>query len=249
MSTISWVILTFNRREIVTKAISRCMQNAGAAWDELIWVDNGSTDGMEKSLFDFEPTVSVLNAKNQGVARGYNVGMGLATKDYIVLTGCDMLMPDGWLKLMKSYVEEIPHTGVASIYSKTLDQARERIQGGARVVNGLPLVPALPIERRIFKRSLLAEFGYFPETFGLYGYDDLAWAARANKVAEEKGLLNYVIPNVMAEHLGTEGIEVHDGKDDATYHAFKKDQVSSPDKTLELNRLRTLGWPKFSPFL
>jgi GT2 family glycosyltransferase len=252
MTTVSWIILTHNRPEIVRKALEHNAGNAGDDWDELVWVDNGSSlqnlVSMQNSLFDYAD-IQVQNRENMGVARGYNQGLGLATKDYVLITGCDMLMPNNWLRTFKDYVEKIPETGVACIYSSHWTEKPERIrQFGIDESRGLPIVHAMPIERRIFKRSLLADFGYFPETFGLYGYDDLAWAYTAERVCMEKCLISYVIPGFVAQHLGTEGFANYDGKDDHAYHEMKRKEVMDPEKRAELARLRGLRWPRFSPF-
>ena len=248
---ISWVLLTHNRSEIVSEAFGHCLRNAGAPWKEIIWVDNGSDfDHYARLQALFRPYVhtAVSYHHNRGVAAGYNAGMGLATGDYIVVTGCDMKMPANWLALFIEYVTKIPQTAVACIYSKPLSKSTERIRGPAQIVNGLPLVPAFPIERRIFKRELLRDIGYFWETFGLYSYDDIAWAHTAERVAMEKGLINYVIPNVVAEHLGTEGIHKNVNEDPA-YHAMKQREATDPAKRAELERLRGLGWPAYRAFL
>ncbi len=251
MTTISWVILTHNRSEIVDRAIAHCMNNAGDGWDELVWVDNGSKP-IHYNYLDtvIDADVTVRLKKNLGVAKGYNRGMAMATMDYIVITGCDMLMPDNWLRTFKNYVETIPETGVACIYSShwTTHQERLRRGFGFREVNGLPIVDAMPIERRIFRRSLLAEFGYFPETFGLYGFDDIAWAYRVEQVCDKRGLLYYVIPDAVAEHIGTEGVASFDGKDAVEYHAMKRREAFDPMKSIELQRLSADGWPGTWPF-
>lgn len=250
--TVSWVILTYNRCHIVDEAITHCMNHAGDSWDELVWVDNGSNfqdfDYLDNVVIDAD--ISIRNKENKGVAKGYNQAIGLATKDYIVITGCDMMMPKNWLKTFKDYVTKIPETGVACMYSSHWTTKPERIRlFGIDDTHALPIVHAMPIERRIFKRELLADIGYFPESFGLYGFDDLAWAKRAEKVCASKGLLTYVIPDMVAEHLGTEGIEAADGKDDPEYHNFKRQEAADPAKRVELQRLKDLGWPRFSPFL
>jgi GT2 family glycosyltransferase len=254
VASISWVILTYNRGEIVKEALSHCFDYSGApeAIEEVVWVDNGSTDKVCREFMrTLEPEVSVLLSDNLGVARGYNIGMGLATKDYIVITGCDMKMPANWLRTMLDYVERVPETGVASVYSIHWTARPERLRKGFGIkeINGMPLVHAMPIERRIFRRELLADFGYFPETLGLYGYDDLCWAYRTERICDQKGLLYYVIPDLVAEHLGTEGINAADGKDSSQYHAFKQKEVRDPRKREEMDRLKELGWPRFSPFL
>lgn len=230
------------------------MNNACEKWDEMIWVDNGSAHAqwelMNCLTFPSE-TIQVRYPTNRGVARGYNTGMALATSDFIVITGCDMRMPDGWLATFKEYVEKIPETGMACMYSSAwpLKGERLRLPYGVQEKNGLRYVPAMPIERRIFRRSLLSEFGYFPESFGLYAFDDLALAARIEKVCAEKGLITYVIPDMVAQHLGDEGIEEHKGRDSSEYHAFKQREVRDPAKRAEIARLRDAGWPRFSPFL
>lgn len=247
--TISWVILTYNRRDIVEKCFAHNAENAGSTWQELIHVDNGSHDGVE-DFFKGRADVQVLNAKNLGVAKGYNRGIGLATQDYIVITGCDCLLPNNWLKTFKDYVTKIPETGVACMYSSHWTTKPERIRlFGIDDTYKLPIVHAMPIERRIFKRSLLADFGYFPEDFGLYGLDDLCWAYRAEKICREKGLLSYVIPDQVAEHIGTEGVSAYDGKDEREYHLFKQKEAFDPNKRKLLQHYRDMGWPRFSPFL
>ncbi len=247
--TVSWIVLTHNRGEIVRKAMMHNFDNAGAVPDELVWVDNGSIDNVRIVMEEFEPEVSILFNKNRGVAKGYNAGLGAARGEYIVITGCDMLMPDGWLKTFLRCMEVMP--GIACMYSKPIEENPKRIRGPAcfSLDGGFSYYPALPIERRIFPRALLADVGYFPESFGLYGWDDLAWAMTAERVCAERGLSCYVLPHMIAEHLGTEGLAASDGKDGAEYHEFKKREAEDPAKRAEFNRLRELDWPKWSPFL
>lgn len=231
------------------------MLNAGEAWDEMVWVDNGSSDGVRDFMHSLKPDVTILNKKNLGVAKGYNRGLALSSCDYIVITGCDMLMPDGWLRTFKEYVRRIPQTGVACMYSGPLCWVPERARFGTpdepwkrETINGLDLIHAMPIGRRILSRSLLKEIGYFHEGFGLYGWDDVVWGCRAEKVCDEKGLLYYVIPDQMAHHLGTEGSVSFDGKDESGYHAFKKKEVEDKSKHLLMSTLAKQGWPRFSPY-
>lgn len=47
MTTVSWIVLTYNRADTVKKSLDHNFANAGAVPDELIWVDNGSTEGGE----------------------------------------------------------------------------------------------------------------------------------------------------------------------------------------------------------
>lgn len=247
--SVSWVILTHNRAEIVEWAFDHNFDNAGYPFHEIVWCDNGSKPAeryyMENVVFGAYVNTTILNRLNLGAAKGYNRAMGLATGDYIVITGCDMLMPEGWLKTFMDYVTKIPETGMALMYSRPLDKCPERLLGPRQTINGLDIIPAFPVERRIFKRELLADFGYFPETFGLYGFDDLALAHRIIQVCNEKNLYCYLIPDQVPIHLDGEGVDTP--TDD--YTRFKHKEALDPAKRAEFERLRQLNFPRFTPFL
>lgn len=246
--TVSWILLTHNRSEIVHKSFWHNFNCAGHKL-EVIWCDNGSSlveyELLKKSILY---RTHIRYVENTGVARGYNSALALATGELVVITGCDTLMPPNWLATMVGYHDTIPNTGIVSIYSKPLETVPERLRGAKITLNDLPVVPAMPIERRLFKRELLKEIGYFHEGFGKYGYDDLAWAGTAERVCKEKGLLTYVIPNYYAEHLGTEGIVAYDGKDAKDYHEMKAKEVAMPFKKELLQKLAEQGYPAQHPF-
>lgn len=220
----------------------------------MVWVDNGSTDGVRSFMQSLNPDVAVLHNKNLGVAPGYNRGMAIAKGEYIVITGCDMLMPKDWLKTFKDYVKNVPETGIASMYSCTLDWVPERKRKAANndwnreTINGYPIIHALPIERRIFSRELLKDIGYLREDFGLYGWEDCEWAERAVRVCDNLGLLYYVIPDQIAEHLGTEATQPYDGKDEREYHNFKKQESADPKKQEVMTWCREHNYPYYNPF-
>lgn len=251
--SVSWVILTHNRAEIVERSFFHNSFNARYPAREVIWCDNGSNADQRKQLeFTFyHVATKILNSDNLGAAKGYNRAMGLATSDYIVITGCDMLMPEGWLRTFMDYVTRIQNTGMAVMYSRPLAKCPERLRGPRQTINGLDIIPAFPVERRIFRRELLADFGYFPETFGLYGFDDLALAHRIEQVCKEKGLLSYLIPDQIPIHLDGEGVDTpkYGDSTEDKYHQMKHKEATDPAKRAEFARLRALNFPRFTPFL
>lgn len=259
--SISWVLLTYNRANSVTKAIPHCMKNAGMQWDEMIWVDNGSSsqdvsdidlaikfnnwDGWQQGPM---PVKRVMFPKNLGVAKGYNIGMALASCEYIVITGCDMLMPDNWLKNMYDSLQKIENAGIATIYAAPIESTPERIRGEPREEAGFKIQPSMPIGRRMLKRSLQREIGYFNEGFGMYGWDDVAWGHTAERICKEKGLLSYNLIDQTAEHLGTEGNVGYDHKDEHAYWLWKKEEVEATYKRELMDKLLKQNWPTFNPF-
>jgi len=221
------------------------LKNAGYPIGELVWVDNGSTDGVREVMKKFGPAVSVLHDRNLGVAKGYNRAFALATGDWIVLTGCDMLMPDKWLEKMVEYTEAIPTTDVVAMFSVPFAACTERLIGEMNMCSAGNWQKAIPMGRRMMRRSVLSRAGYLREDFGLYGWEDVEWARRC--VA--KGLNCYAIPGMVAEHLGTEGVKMFDGKGDSKdYHAFKQEQVKDPAKIALMHKCQVEGYPFYTPF-
>lgn len=253
---VSWLILTYNRAEKVQRAITHNMTHAGEQWDEMVWVDNGSTDGVRGFMSSLNPAVSILHNRNLGVAPGYNRAMLLSSGDYMVITGCDMLMPKDWLKTFKDHLRAIPNTGVACIYSGPLSDLPERARKGAgpgqwvkETINGKEIIHAMPMGRRIYSRKLLQKIGYLREDFGLYGWEDCEWGHRAERVCDENGLLYYVIPGMVADHLGTEGVHAYDGKDESAYHLFKQRESNDPRKHELMRKCKEENYPYYNPYL
>lgn len=250
---ISWVILTHNRHEVVNDALLKNLHNAGEqATDhvdvEIIWVDNASAN-RDEFLLNVSADVKVFNRANLGVARGYNQGLAMATGDYILITGCDRLMPPSFAARMIEAARQVPNTGIISCYSHPLSEVPERKRGEIETINGIEIQQAIPFEARFLSRKLFREIGYYHEGLGLYGWEDVLWGERAEKITKEKGLINYILPGNVAQHLGDEGIKDWNGTDDQEYHAFKQRESRDPKKTEICNQYRKDGLPYINPFI
>ena len=119
--------------------------------------------------------------ENLGVAKGYNRAMALVTGTHMVITGCDMIMPQGWLRHMVDALS-FEDCGMSLMYSDPIYKNTERQRGPEFHHNKLIMCHALPIGRRLMSVEVQREIGYFHEGLGLYGWDDVLWAARAEKV-------------------------------------------------------------------
>lgn len=246
---ISWVILTYNRVALVNKAITHNLENAGTAFHEMIWVDNGSFDGTFELANSFKPDLLIRNHSNLGVARGYNQGMVMATGDWIVITGCDMLMPDNWLKKFAGYCQQVPNTACASMYSVPIDTVPERFPEGPKLkfISQLPLIEAMPIDRRMFRRDLLKKIGYLREDFGLYAWEDVEWACRLTKHCKENGLITYLIPSQVPHHLQNDEWYKNNPAM-KKYQAFKDKLTMSSRSAKLLKKCQDDGYPYYNPF-
>ncbi|UOF82070.1 putative glycosyltransferase [Caudoviricetes sp.] len=246
---LSWVILTYNRADMVKEAVSHNLLNAGHDIDEIIWVDNGSTDSVRDVMSKFNPDVSILNHENLGVAKGYNRGVVLATGSHIVITGCDRIMPDNWAKRFRECFEKISNTALVSCYSQPLDKVPERRRDTHKNIDGIEIIPAMPMEAKCFPREILKDVGHIREDFGLYGWEDVEWGNRFERVAKEKGLLTYTLPDFTAVHLGNEGCEVFNKKEDPEYHAFKQKESGDPRKGEVMAKCRAENYPYYTPYV
>jgi GT2 family glycosyltransferase len=236
---VTLVMLTYNRADIVARSMAHNVAHAGVPIDELVWVDNGSTDHVRDVMLTYKPDVCVLNKCNLGVSKGYNRGFAVATGDYIAITDDDMLMPSGWLATFKTYLTTIANTGVACIFHDNPNVLLRNRQFS----NGLEYLPCYPIGRRIVSRELLAKrIGYLREDFGLFGLEDIEWGRRAVRVCREDGLLTYAIPGQRAIHLGT---EVVDGSE---YRAFKRRENHDPRKAFVMATCHADNYPYYNPY-
>lgn len=245
---ISWVLLTYNREKTVARAMAHNVANSGRKWDELIWCDNNSTDGVQDVVRKYYPDVEILNKTNLGVAKGYNRAMALASGTHIVITGCDVIMPDNWLSKFEEGFREIPNLAVLSMYSERIEKTPERIRGQVEQFGNLLVRPAMPIGRRMFRRELLKTAGYFHEGFGLYGWEDVAWGYTVERYCASAGLVCYNVEDKICQHLGTEGNVGYDHKDEHEYWAWKKEQVNDPAKRLLMDKLASEKWPSYFPY-
>lgn len=249
--TTSWIILTYNRAETVKSAFNHNYVNSGSPIEEIIHVDNGSNQFDSSVPFMSEQAdVQVLNKQNLGVAKGYNRGYVLSTKEYVVITGCDRLMPNGWLLKMKAALHEIKDCGIVSIYSQPLDKVPERRLSRDKITIGnATFQEAIPFEARMLSKKLFLEIGFLREDFGLYSREDNEWHERATRVLKAKGLKSYVLTSSVAQHQGTEGVNPYDGKDQKEYHEFKQREASDPKKEEHLVWCRKNGNPYFNPYV
>lgn len=249
MSTVSWIVLTYNRGQRVQDSILDLQRTAGAKWDELIWIDNGSTDGLARCFEDwFRPDIAVKNKINLGVAHGYNRGLALATGDWLLITGCDRTMPRDWLKTLKEYADKVTNTGVISIYAHPIEKSPERKRGEVEIVEGLPLQKAMPMGAKMIRRDLFKKAGFLREDFGLYGWEDVEHGYRMERVAKEMGLLTYIVPGLQAVHHGDEGNNEFVGNDPHQYWRFKQEQVRDKNKTDLMAKCSKEGYLYYNPY-
>jgi GT2 family glycosyltransferase len=247
--SVSLVILTWNRWRSVDQSLSMNLLNANYPIHEIIHVDNGSEFGFaERFKNKFLPSVQVAHRRNLGVSTGYNRGLLLATGSHIVITGCDRVMPKNWLRTWVDHFETIPHTGVISCYTEEHPE-RTRAPEMHFTLNGKDIRRAIPVEARMHSRDFLLQTGFFREDFDTYGFEDSEWSDRAERVAFETGLINYVIPSMgYATHLLDDDFPRHTLPSNMTYSDYKKSVHPNPRNAALFKLCHARGSPYYNPY-
>src|SRR5262249_4048395 len=115
---VSVVMLTYNRLDVTRHAIDSLL-HATPRPDELIIVDNGSTDGTPAYLdaLDGHGIRIIRNPENRGVAAGWNQGLQAARGDCLMVLNNDVLVSGDWLARMTRAAYQIPHAGLVGCRS------------------------------------------------------------------------------------------------------------------------------------
>jgi len=190
---ISLIIPTYNRKGLNEKCFEQALKDRTGL--EVIWVDDGSTDGTQESLKQFNVDIAVLNKKNSGIAKSYNQGIKMATGDWIGIMDADFFMPDNWLSKAKEYIEKIPQTDIVGI----IISGFERWLGELIKINDVDVLKAKHIMGFfLVSKAFFNKVGYYDEKMGWYALIDHKWSEGAK-------LFNptaYFIPGITIQHLG-----------------------------------------------
>jgi len=241
---ISWTLSTWNRRELTRQCFEANRASAGVA-AEILWVDNGSTDGCAELGAGYRPDVLVLHRENRGHQRAMSTALALATGDWVAIIGSQSLMPPGWLRKMA----DIAATGeVDAVCINDCRPEGERVTypRSEIVLAGIPCVRSLCFANQLLRRDLLDSAGYIHEELGLYAWGDVEYAHRFAQRQHRAVMLR----DEWSTHLGHAHneyvMESHHGV--LPYAEFKRREVADPAKAALTQRQAAAGCPTFNPF-
>ena len=140
--SISVIIITRNRAESLKDTLTSLVKQSRQP-DEVIVVDNGSTDNSREITSNFTTRLNIkyVYEGQRGIPYARNTGIRLATKDIIAFIDDDCLADKNWLKYLEIPFVKDPHVGVVGgevAYLKT----RRGIVDEFHSKN----MPAIPIE-------------------------------------------------------------------------------------------------------
>jgi GT2 family glycosyltransferase len=116
---VSVIIVVWNAKKYVIECLQSLDKFKGDVCLEVICVDNASTDGTPDLIEKEFPNVRLIrNSENLGFAKANNIGIALATGDYVALVNSDVTFTQECFDPMIKYMSE--HTDVGILGPKML---------------------------------------------------------------------------------------------------------------------------------
>lgn len=166
---ISVIIPVYNREGYIRRAIDSVLNQSRAA-DEMIVVDDGSTDATPSILADYGDVIQVVRQENMGVSAARNRGIRASSGNWIALLDSD----DEWLPdklaLQESWLKENPSYRICQTQEIWFRQGK-RVNPMKKhtKVHGDIFIPSLKRclvspSAVLFERRLFEETGGFDES-------------------------------------------------------------------------------------
>lgn len=170
---ISAIIPTYNRRDLVVRAIQSVLAQTRPV-DEIIVVDDGSSDGTEAELASrFGERIRYVRQDNAGVSAARNRGMALAGGRYLALLDSDDVWHPDKTRQQFEWLEARPDFGMVlcdvemedSVQGTTrILHRRNAIREDGRVPAMVANDPSLVPSSIMFRREVYRDVGGFDES-------------------------------------------------------------------------------------
>ena len=187
---ISSIIPVYNGAHFLAEAIESILAQSYGS-QELIVLDDGSTDETSSVAEQFGSAIRYHYQSNQGLGAARNAAIGLARADFFAFLDADDLWSNDKLSLQMQALADDPSLDMVGGFAENFfnpglaKSFREKIRC-PMTPQPAPVVPAMPIRRRVFERA-----GMFETTWKVGA--DLDWFLRA----KEKNARVSILPEVV----------------------------------------------------
>ncbi len=169
MTTISVIIPSYNRAHTLKRALDSVLAQTRPA-DEIIVIDDGSTDTTEQLITQRYPQITYIKQANQGVSAARNTGIKTATGEWLALLDSDDEWLPNKLKTQLALLEQYP--GHKLIHSNEIwirhgvrvNQMKKHAKKGGYIFQHCLALCAISPSAVMIHKDLFAEIGLFDET-------------------------------------------------------------------------------------
>lgn len=211
----SVIVVTYNNLELTKQCLASLDEYSDYPNMEVIVVDNASSDGSPEWLQQWGSVEGrnrklILNADNRGFAAGNNLGLEIASGEYLVMLNNDTHVTPGWLRTMVNHMRRNPDLGLLGpvtnnignearidIFYDDMTQMMARSSQYTRSHVG----QLYPLRTAAFfcvmlKRSVFEKIGPLDEAFGRGFFEDDDYCRRI----EQAGLKVACAEDVFVHH-------------------------------------------------
>lgn len=204
----SLVVLNYDERELVVECVASMLAAIGSN-DEIIVVDNGSTDGSADAVADAFPSVKVIRLPENRYIFSLNAGLEASRGTYVAFCNNDMVVEPNFVEEALACFDA---DDIFAVCSRVLD--RNGDEQGTRTaghwIHGLLVYEPLPHVDRVtdcffavggqsfFRRDVLGRIGSIDELLWPMYHEDIELSYRAWK----SGYRIVYAPRSVCHHKG-----------------------------------------------
>ena len=174
---VSVIIPVYNREGLIKATLSSILAQTHPA-DEIIVVDDGSTDKSAEIAESFGPNIQVIRAENGGPARARNIGFAASTGDLILFFDSDDLATNNYIESRYEAImagADIAYGPLVRFWEVEgvleLDQYVRQSAAVLDPIDAFLKSWVLLIQCCLIRRSVLEAVGGYPE--GLFSGEDM----------------------------------------------------------------------------
>jgi GT2 family glycosyltransferase len=167
--------------------------------DEIIVVDNASTDGTPEYLKGMDAVTVIRNATNLGCANAWNQGIRASRGEVVGILTNDVVVTSGWLPALLRFMEQSGH-GIVSPAMREgpldyeLDKYAAAFTAACRTATRAGILGPCILVRRV----VYDQIGLFDERFSYGGCEDVDFLWRAQRA----GITAGVTGSAFIHHFG-----------------------------------------------
>ncbi|MFC1618618.1 glycosyltransferase [Candidatus Neomarinimicrobiota bacterium] len=244
---VSVIILTFNALEYTRRCMDSIQRNTTYPY-EIVFVENGSTDGTKeylRNLVEENPNYQLIdNEKNIGFSAGNNQGARVARGKYLLLLNNDVLVGAGWLENLVNALEQDGRIGLIGPISNYISGRQQLVEvpykddeeffSFAKTVRDTNQGKVTPRRRiagfaMLIRKQLFDDLGGLDERFGSGNYEDDDLCLRVR----EAGYAVMVDESTILHHFGS--------------RTFAGNKIDYQDSLRKNEHLFKEKWPDVEP--